>query len=186
MSIESSIYSGYIVACLYCVILTGLDGIQDNLEDPFNGIGVDDIHLTEHPKHLSQPILTPEYNELYIAKGSNNSMEYIVRNVNTVLGNNKNIAIDSHLSNYTIDHFDIDYNESPVPVSTEGYTHREAFRTMSEKNHRNILGIPKLSNIASRLYGKSSSLMKWFTRSRNYKVDNSIIPNEDKVLPSSD
>lgn len=37
--------SGFLVAILYCVVLTSLDNIQDELENPYDGIGNDDINL---------------------------------------------------------------------------------------------------------------------------------------------
>ena len=37
--------AGYLVALLYSLILVTLDNIQEDLEDPFDGIGVDDIKL---------------------------------------------------------------------------------------------------------------------------------------------
>ena len=36
---------GYVVALLYATILVGLDNIQEELENPYDGIGTDDIHL---------------------------------------------------------------------------------------------------------------------------------------------
>ena len=36
---------GYAVAALYSVVLVGLDNIQQNLEDPFDGVGEDDIRV---------------------------------------------------------------------------------------------------------------------------------------------
>ena len=37
--------SGFLVAFLYGVVLTSLDNIQDELENPYDGIGADDINL---------------------------------------------------------------------------------------------------------------------------------------------
>jgi hypothetical protein len=37
----------YGIAILYTVVLVGLDNIQEGLENPYDGIGVDDIHLGE-------------------------------------------------------------------------------------------------------------------------------------------
>jgi len=36
---------GYIVAGLYAFVLVSLDNVQDHLENPFDGIGVDDLVL---------------------------------------------------------------------------------------------------------------------------------------------
>lgn len=30
---------------LYCLVLVGLDNIQDQLENPYDGFGPDDLHL---------------------------------------------------------------------------------------------------------------------------------------------
>jgi hypothetical protein len=38
---------GYGVAILYTVVLVGLDNIQEGLENPYDGIGVDDIRFSE-------------------------------------------------------------------------------------------------------------------------------------------
>lgn len=38
---------GYCVAVLYTVVLVGLDNIQEDLEDPYDGLGVDDIDFGE-------------------------------------------------------------------------------------------------------------------------------------------
>jgi predicted membrane chloride channel (bestrophin family) len=45
LSDEYSIASGYVVAVLYSLILVSLDNIQEDLEDPFDQIGVDDLNL---------------------------------------------------------------------------------------------------------------------------------------------
>ncbi len=37
--------SGYLVALLYGIVLTSLDNIQDSLENPYDGIGEDDVNL---------------------------------------------------------------------------------------------------------------------------------------------
>ena len=38
-------YVGYIVAALYSLVLVSLDNIQEDLEDPFDGEGPDDVYL---------------------------------------------------------------------------------------------------------------------------------------------
>ncbi|MEM7589683.1 MAG: hypothetical protein AAF320_05970 [Myxococcota bacterium] len=37
--------SGYFVAVVYSIVLVSLDNIQDHLENPYDGIGLDDLHL---------------------------------------------------------------------------------------------------------------------------------------------
>ena len=37
--------AGYVVAVLYSLVLVSLDNIQDHLENPFDGVGADDLHL---------------------------------------------------------------------------------------------------------------------------------------------
>lgn len=39
--------AGYLVAFLYSFVLVSLDNIQDHLENPFDGVGPDDLHLHE-------------------------------------------------------------------------------------------------------------------------------------------
>jgi predicted membrane chloride channel (bestrophin family) len=36
---------GFVIAALYSTVLVGLDNIQDELENPYDGIGPDDLHL---------------------------------------------------------------------------------------------------------------------------------------------
>lgn len=36
---------GYVVACLYALVLVSLDNIQEDLENPFDGVGEDDLRL---------------------------------------------------------------------------------------------------------------------------------------------
>jgi predicted membrane chloride channel (bestrophin family) len=36
---------GFVMASLYSLVLVGLDNIQEGLEDPFDGVGVDDVQL---------------------------------------------------------------------------------------------------------------------------------------------
>ncbi len=42
---ESFPMVGYVVAVLYSLVLVSLDNIQEHLEDPFDEVGTDDIHL---------------------------------------------------------------------------------------------------------------------------------------------
>ncbi|MBT3180235.1 MAG: hypothetical protein HOB40_02990 [Candidatus Marinimicrobia bacterium] len=48
---------GFALAIMYGLVLTSLDNIQDDLEDPFDGIGSDDISL-EFPDMLSPDLIT--------------------------------------------------------------------------------------------------------------------------------
>ena len=43
-------FLGYAVAALYAVILFMLSAIQDQLENPFDGVGLDDIDLDKENK----------------------------------------------------------------------------------------------------------------------------------------
>ena len=45
LSDEYSLVSGYVVAVFYSLILVSLDNIQEDLEDPFDQIGADDLNL---------------------------------------------------------------------------------------------------------------------------------------------
>ncbi len=38
-------FLGYMVAALYAIVLTSLNNIQEQLENPFDGIGIDDLRL---------------------------------------------------------------------------------------------------------------------------------------------
>lgn len=42
---ESHIVAGYAVAIIYSLVLVTLDNIQEDLEDPYDGIGEDDVNL---------------------------------------------------------------------------------------------------------------------------------------------
>ena len=46
---------GYVVAVLYSLVLVSLDNLQEHLEDPFDGVGSDDIVLDAAPAY--RPIL---------------------------------------------------------------------------------------------------------------------------------
>ena len=41
------IWNGIVLAIVYSVILTGLDNVQEALENPFDGVGKDDIRFYE-------------------------------------------------------------------------------------------------------------------------------------------
>jgi predicted membrane chloride channel (bestrophin family) len=43
---------GFIMASLYSPVLVGLDNIQESLEDPFDGIGEDDVRLGDDADSL--------------------------------------------------------------------------------------------------------------------------------------
>lgn len=47
--------AGYIVALIYSLVLVSLDNIQDHLENPFDGVGADDLHLdvADEYQHLA-------------------------------------------------------------------------------------------------------------------------------------
>ena len=45
IAIKYNLIFGLILAVLYGIVLTSLDNIQEDLEDPFDGIGTDDISL---------------------------------------------------------------------------------------------------------------------------------------------
>lgn len=42
---------GYAVAVLYSLVLVSLDNIQEDLENPYDGIGEDDINLEIPPDY---------------------------------------------------------------------------------------------------------------------------------------
>lgn len=45
LSTENTVSSGFIVAALYSLILVSLENIQENLENPYDGLGADDLNL---------------------------------------------------------------------------------------------------------------------------------------------
>lgn len=45
IDLEDTNTSGYFVAIFYSIVLVSLDNIQDHLENPYDGIGLDDLHL---------------------------------------------------------------------------------------------------------------------------------------------
>jgi predicted membrane chloride channel (bestrophin family) len=47
LSREYYLFVGYSVAALYSLVLVSLDNIQEELEDPFDAFGIDDIRLDE-------------------------------------------------------------------------------------------------------------------------------------------
>lgn len=51
---------GYAVALMYGVVLVGLDNVQEQLENPYDGIGPDDLHLLIADDYVS--MLTGETN----------------------------------------------------------------------------------------------------------------------------
>lgn len=58
---KSNAYVGYAVAVLYSLVLVSLDNIQEKLENPFDGIGVDDIRLDVVDDYL--PMMKPDDGE---------------------------------------------------------------------------------------------------------------------------
>jgi predicted membrane chloride channel (bestrophin family) len=63
LSVESETFPviGYIVAALYSLVLVTLDNIQEDLEDPFDEVGTDDIRLQVIDE--LRPIMAEEKNE---------------------------------------------------------------------------------------------------------------------------
>ena len=51
--IETSALVGYLVAVLYSLVLVSLDNIQEDLENPFDAVGEDDINLDISEKYLA-------------------------------------------------------------------------------------------------------------------------------------
>lgn len=45
LSADGPVWAGFLVAALYSLVLVSLDRVQDDLEDPFDGVGMDDIGL---------------------------------------------------------------------------------------------------------------------------------------------
>ena len=45
VAIEKGLEFGLVLAIIYSLVLTILDNIQEDLEDPFDGVGSDDIRL---------------------------------------------------------------------------------------------------------------------------------------------
>ena len=56
VSANNSPLFGFSMAIMYGLVLTSLDNIQDDLEDPFDGIGSDDISL-EFPEMLAPELI---------------------------------------------------------------------------------------------------------------------------------
>lgn len=49
--------AGYVVAVLYSLVLVSLDNIQDDLENPFDGLGADDLRLNVADEYQSLILL---------------------------------------------------------------------------------------------------------------------------------
>lgn len=49
---NEELWGALVMVVLYSFLLTGLDRIQDSLEKPFNGTGVDDVHFDEYVDHM--------------------------------------------------------------------------------------------------------------------------------------
>jgi predicted membrane chloride channel (bestrophin family) len=49
---QSSPLIGYVMAMLYSLVLVGLDNIQEGLENPFDGIGIDDVRFDGPPEQI--------------------------------------------------------------------------------------------------------------------------------------
>lgn len=46
-------YSGFIVSLVYSTVLVSLNNLQDELEDPYDGVGIDDIDFTNQQEYLN-------------------------------------------------------------------------------------------------------------------------------------
>lgn len=49
--------AGYVVAAIYSLVLVSLDNIQDDLENPFDGLGADDLRLDVADEYQSLLVL---------------------------------------------------------------------------------------------------------------------------------
>ena len=58
VAIERGLEFGIIMATIYSLVLTILDNIQEDLEDPFDGVGSDDIQLN-YPTMLQVNTVKP-------------------------------------------------------------------------------------------------------------------------------
>ena len=58
LSSENSVSSGFLVAALYSLILVSLENIQEDLENPYDGLGADDLNLNVAEYYLG--VLTAE------------------------------------------------------------------------------------------------------------------------------
>lgn len=56
---EGSIWGAVVMVCLFSCVLTGLDSIQDHLEHPFDGQGIDDCNFDELTAFSMYRIVTP-------------------------------------------------------------------------------------------------------------------------------
>jgi hypothetical protein len=45
LSAQNALSSGFLVAALYSLILVSLENIQEGLENPYDGLGADDLNL---------------------------------------------------------------------------------------------------------------------------------------------
>lgn len=59
-----ALWGSIVMVVLYSFILTGLDRIQDGLEQPFDGLSVDDVCFEEYSAHIHFPVITPGLNYL--------------------------------------------------------------------------------------------------------------------------
>jgi hypothetical protein len=62
---------GYAVAIVYCMVLVGLDNVQEQLENPYDGFGPDDLKLDVLDEYDS--ILRHDSNPGHVAASSNGS-----------------------------------------------------------------------------------------------------------------
>jgi hypothetical protein len=47
LATEKPVFVGYVVAITYSLVLVTLDNIQEDLEDPFDRVGTDDVNLNQ-------------------------------------------------------------------------------------------------------------------------------------------
>lgn len=63
LAIESGLWGALITATLFSLILAGFNNIQDGLEEPFDGVGIDDVSFDQYIRHMRFPIVTPAHRE---------------------------------------------------------------------------------------------------------------------------
>lgn len=61
-------FAGYVVAFLYSFVLVSLDNIQDHLENPYDGIGPDDLRIDVADKYVSILQTTSEQQSTKVAQ----------------------------------------------------------------------------------------------------------------------
>lgn len=56
---QEKLWGALVTVSLFALILVGLDTIQDGLEEPFDGLGIDDVQFDQYPRHMTYPVITP-------------------------------------------------------------------------------------------------------------------------------